>query len=43
MAEWSKDHVAAIRSLNSNFAFVGKTWLNRRPSGALRWKVETDG
>jgi hypothetical protein len=43
MAEWSEDHVAAIGSLNSNFGLVDRTWLNWRPGGALRWKVETAG
>jgi hypothetical protein len=36
MAEWSKDHMAAIGSLNSNFGFVVKTWLNWRPGGATK-------
>jgi hypothetical protein len=40
MAEWSKDHVAAIGSLNSNFRIFGRFWLNWRPGMALRWKVE---
>jgi hypothetical protein len=35
--------VAYIGSLNSNFGLVGRTWLNWRPGGALRWKVETVG
>jgi hypothetical protein len=43
MAEWSEDHVAAIGFLNLNFGLVGRTWLNWRPGGALRWKVETIG
>jgi hypothetical protein len=43
MADWSEDHVAAIGSLNSNFGLVGRTWLNWRPNGTLRWKVETVG
>jgi hypothetical protein len=33
MVEWSEDHVAAI----------GRSYLNWRPDGALRWKVETVG
>jgi hypothetical protein len=41
MAEWSKDHVAAIDSLHLNFGILGGYWLNRRPGGALRWKAET--
>jgi hypothetical protein len=41
MAKWLKDHVAAIGSLN--FGLVGRTWLNWRPSGALRWKVKIIG
>jgi hypothetical protein len=38
MAEWSKDHVTAIGSLNSTFWLVVKTWLNWRPGGATRGK-----
>jgi hypothetical protein len=38
MAEWLKDHVAAIGSLNSDIGFVVKTWLNWRPCGATRGK-----
>jgi hypothetical protein len=41
MAEWSEDHMTAIGSLNLNFGLVGGSWLNWRPGGALRWKVET--
>jgi hypothetical protein len=41
MAEWLEDHMAAIGSLNLNCGLVGRTWLNWRPDGALRWKVET--
>jgi hypothetical protein len=26
-----------------NFGLVGRTWLNWRPGGALRWKVKTVG
>jgi hypothetical protein len=40
MAEWSEDHVAAIWSLNSKLWF-SSSWLNWRPSGVHRWKVET--
>jgi hypothetical protein len=40
MFEWSEDHVMDIGSLNLNFSLVGKTWLNWRPGGALRWKEE---
>jgi hypothetical protein len=43
MAEWSQDHVVAIGLLNSNFSLVDRTWLNCRPDGALRCKVETVG
>jgi hypothetical protein len=43
MAEWSKDHVAAMGSLNLNFGTFGRAWLNWRPGMALRWKVETVG
>jgi hypothetical protein len=43
MTEWSEDHVAAVGSLNSNSSLVGRLWLNWRPGGALRWKVETIG
>jgi hypothetical protein len=43
MAKWSKDHVATIGHLNLNFGLVGSTWLNWRPGGALRWKVEIVG
>jgi hypothetical protein len=41
MVEWSEDHVADICSLNSIPWLVDETWLNWRPGGALRWKVET--
>jgi hypothetical protein len=41
MAEWSKDYVATIGSLNLNFVTVGRAWLNWRSSGGLSWKVET--
>jgi hypothetical protein len=43
MAEWLEDYVAAIDPLNSTLCFMNRTWLNWRPSGALRWKVETTG
>jgi hypothetical protein len=43
MADRSEDHVATIGSLNSNFGLVGRTWLNWRPGGTLRWKVKTVG
>jgi hypothetical protein len=36
MAEWSKDHVAAISSYTQHFGLVDGTWLNWRPDGALR-------
>jgi hypothetical protein len=42
MTEWSEDHMAAIGSLNSKLWF-SSPWLNWRPSGAHRWKVETTG
>jgi hypothetical protein len=41
MGEWSEDHGAAISSLNSNFGTFGRFWLNYRPGGNLRCKVET--
>jgi hypothetical protein len=43
MAEWLEDHVTAIGSLNSNFSLFGSSWLNWRPGGAPRWKVEATG
>jgi hypothetical protein len=43
MVGWLEDHVAAVGSLNSNFGFVSRTWLNWRSGGALSWKVETVG
>jgi hypothetical protein len=43
MAEWSEDHMAAIGFLNLNFGLVGRTWLNWRLGGALRWKVKIVG
>jgi hypothetical protein len=41
MAEWSEDHVTAIGSLNLTICLIGGILFNWRPSGALRWKVET--
>jgi hypothetical protein len=41
MAEWSENHVVVIGPLKLNFGLVGRTWLNWRLDGALRWKVET--
>jgi hypothetical protein len=41
MAGWSEDHVAAIGSQTLHFGLVDSFWLNWRPGGALRWKVET--
>jgi hypothetical protein len=41
MVEWSKDHEEAIGSLNLNLGLIGDLWLNWKPGGALRWKVET--
>jgi hypothetical protein len=32
--------MVVIGSLNLNFGLVGRTWLNWRPGGALRWKEE---
>jgi hypothetical protein len=43
MPEWSEDHMTAIGSLNLNLGLFGILWLNWRPVGALRWKVETVG
>jgi hypothetical protein len=42
MAEWLEEHVAAIGALNLKLWF-SSSWLNWRPGGALRWKVETAG
>jgi hypothetical protein len=39
MAEWSKDHVMAIGSLNFTLDLVDGIWLNWRLGGALRWKL----
>jgi hypothetical protein len=36
VAEWSKDHMATIGSLNLNFGLMDDLWLNWRPDGALR-------
>jgi hypothetical protein len=39
MAEWSKDHVAAIGSLKAqHLRLLAKTWLKWRPGGAIRGK-----
>jgi hypothetical protein len=39
MAEWSKDHVAAIGSLKpQHFGIWQKLWLKWRPGGAIRGK-----
>jgi hypothetical protein len=38
MAEWSKDHVAALGPLNSKLWLIAGTWLNWRPGGAIRGK-----
>jgi hypothetical protein len=39
MAEWSKDHVAAIGSLKTkHFGLLAKTWLKWRPDEATREK-----
>jgi hypothetical protein len=38
MDEWSKDHVAAIRHLNSKLWLIAGTWLNWRPFGAIKGK-----
>jgi hypothetical protein len=43
VAEWSKDHMATIGSLNLNFGLMDDLWLNWRPNGALRSKVKTIG
>jgi hypothetical protein len=41
MAEWSKDHVAAIGSLKTkHFGVLAKIWLKWRPSRAIRGKWE---
>jgi hypothetical protein len=38
MAEWSKDHVTAIDSLNLKLWLMTETWLKWRPGGATRGK-----
>jgi hypothetical protein len=38
MAEWSKNHVAAIGSLNLKLWLMAGTWLKWRPGGATRGK-----
>jgi hypothetical protein len=39
MAEWSKDHVAAIGSLKTqHFGLLAKIWLKWRSGGATRGK-----
>jgi hypothetical protein len=39
MAEWSKDHVAAVGYFTTQrFGLVDKAWLNWRSDGALRGK-----
>jgi hypothetical protein len=43
MVEWSEDHLATIGSYTQHFGLVDRTWLNWRPGGALRWKMETAG
>jgi hypothetical protein len=44
MAEWSEDHVVAVGYFNTlHFGLIDGTWLNWRPAGALRLKVETAG
>jgi hypothetical protein len=43
MAGWSEDLVMTIGLFNSNSNLVDRTWIIWRPSGALRWKVETTG
>jgi hypothetical protein len=30
------------RFIKPKLGLVGRNWLNWRPGGALRWKVETD-
>jgi hypothetical protein len=40
MAEWSKDPMEAMGSLNLYFGLVDGLWLIWRPGEALRWKVE---
>jgi hypothetical protein len=38
MAEWLKEHVAAIWSLTQHFSLIVGAWLNWRPGGATRGK-----
>jgi hypothetical protein len=38
MAEWSKDHVAAIGSQKFNCGLSSGAWLKWRPGGATRGK-----
>jgi hypothetical protein len=38
VAEWSKDHVAAIGSLKLKIWLMAGTWLKWRPGGATRGK-----
>jgi hypothetical protein len=38
VAEWSKDHVAAIGFLNLNLWLMAGTWLKWRLGGATRGK-----
>jgi hypothetical protein len=38
MAEWSKDHMAAIGPLNSELWLIAGTWLKWRPGGTIRGK-----
>jgi hypothetical protein len=40
MAEWSKDHMAAICPLNLNLGICGRFGIIWRPGGGLRWKGE---
>jgi hypothetical protein len=43
MVERLEDHVVAMGFLNLNFGTFDRAWLNWRPGGALRWKVQTTG
>jgi hypothetical protein len=43
MAKWSKEHGAAIGSLELNFCLMDGLWLNWRPGGAPWCKVTTVG
>jgi hypothetical protein len=43
MPEWSKDHVAAIDSLNSTLVLLVELGKTGDRGGALRWKVKTVG